>query len=156
LKQGDALSPFPFNFALEYGIRRVQANQRGLKLNGKHHLLVYADIVNILVASIHTTRKNTADLKVANKETGIEVNAEKTKYLVRSRNQNAGQNHNMLLYNKPFERVGHLKYLGTTNTNHYSIHEEIKSRLKSVIARNLSVQNLSSSNLLSKNINTKI
>jgi hypothetical protein len=56
LKQGDALSPLFFNVALEYAIRRVQANQEGLKLNGTHQRLVYADYVNILGGSIHTIR----------------------------------------------------------------------------------------------------
>jgi len=57
LKQGDALSPMLFNFALEYAIRRIQVNQDGLKLNDTHQLLAYADDVNILGGSINTLKE---------------------------------------------------------------------------------------------------
>ena len=79
LKQGDALSPLLFNFALEYAIKRVQVNQDGMKLNGTHQLLACADDVNILGGSVNTVKENAEALVVATKETGLEVNADKTK-----------------------------------------------------------------------------
>jgi len=60
LKEGDALSPLLFNFALVFAIRRVQVNQNDLKLNGTFQLLVYADGVNILGGNVRTVEKNTA------------------------------------------------------------------------------------------------
>ena len=68
LKQGDALSPIHFNFALEYAIRRVQVYQDGLKLNGTHQLLAYADDVNILGRIIHTLQENAEALVAATRE----------------------------------------------------------------------------------------
>jgi len=133
LKQGDALSPLFFNVPLEYAIRRVQVAQDGLKLNGTHQFLVYADDVNILGGSVHTIKENAEALVVASKTVGLEVNADKTKYMVMSQNQNAGQSHTMKCDNtcSSFKRVEEFKYLGTTLTNQNSIQEEIKSRLKS-------------------------
>jgi hypothetical protein len=81
-KQQDALSPLLFNCAFGYDTRRVQVNQDGLKLHGTHQLLVYADDINILGRSTHTIKKITVALLAASKETGLEVNGDKTKYKV--------------------------------------------------------------------------
>ena len=51
---------------------------------------------------------------MASKENALEVNAEKTKYMVMSQNQNAGRSHNMKIDNRSFEMVEEFKYLGTT------------------------------------------
>jgi len=154
VKQGDGLSPLLFNFALECTIRRVQVNQDGLKLNGTHQLLVYVDNVNMVGGSIHTVNENAEALVVASKEIVLEVNVGETKFMIMSRDQNAGRSHSIKTDYSSFERVEEFRYLGTTITNQNSIQEEIKSGLKSGNACCHSVQNLLSSNLLSRN--TKI
>ena len=116
LKQEDALSLMLFNFALEYAIRRVQVNLDGLKLNGTHQLLAYADDVNILGGGIHTLKENAKALVAATREIGLEVSADKIKYMVVFRDQNAGRIHSVRIDNSTFERVEEFKYLGTTLT----------------------------------------
>jgi len=93
---------------------------------------------------------------VASKETGLEVNADKTKYKVMSRDQKAGRSHSTKIDNSSYERVEELKYLGTGLTSQNYIQEKIKSRLKSGDVCNHSMQNLLSSSLLSKNLKIKI
>ena len=105
---------------------------------------------------VHNVKENAEALTVASKEIGLEVNADKTKYMVMSRDQNARQSHSMKIDNSSFERMEEFKYFGTTVANQNSIQEEIKSRLKSGNACYHSVQNLLSSNLLSKNLKIKI
>jgi len=85
LKQGDALSPLLFNFALQCSIRRVQVNQDGLKLNVTRQLLLHADVVNILGGSLHIIKTNKEALVIARKETGMKVNDDKPKCMVMSR-----------------------------------------------------------------------
>jgi len=70
---------------LRYAISRVRVNQDGLKLNGTHQHLFYADDVNILEGSVRTIKENVEASVVASKETGVEVHADKTKYMVMSR-----------------------------------------------------------------------
>ena len=108
-------------------------------------------MVNILGGSVHTVKK-TETLLLASKESGLEVNSDKTKYMVLSQDQNAGRSHNMKTDRSSFERVEELKYLKTTLTDRNSIQEEIKNRLKSRNACYHSVQNILSSTLLQKNI----
>ena len=84
------------------------------------------------------------------------VSADKTKYMVMSRDQNAGRSHSVRIDNSTLERVEEFKYLGTTLTDQNSIPEEIKSRLRSGNACYQSVQNLLSSTLLSKNLKIRI
>ena len=89
-------------------------------------------------------------------EIGLEVNADKTKYMVMSRDQDAGQSHNIKIDKSSFEKVEELKCVGTTLTHQNSIPEEIKSRLNSGYACYHSVQNILSSSLTSKNFKIKI
>jgi hypothetical protein len=110
LKQGGALSPLLFNFASEYAIRKVQEYQVGLKLNGTHQLLAYTHDVNLLGGNIVTIQKNTETLIDASKEVGLEINVDKTKYMLLSHHQNVGQNRNLKIANNRL-KMCHSSYI---------------------------------------------
>jgi hypothetical protein len=115
-----------YYFSLEYAITRVQENQVGLKLNWTHQLLAYSDYVNLLGDNIATIKKNTEILIDASKEVSLEINVDKTKYMLLSRYQTVGQNRDIKIANRSFEYMSQFKYLGTTVTNQNLIQEYIR------------------------------
>ena len=81
----------------------------------------------MLGGSVHTVKENAEALIVASKEIGLEGNADKTKHMVMSRDQNAGQSHCMKIDNSSFERVEEFKYLGTTVTNQILFKKKLRA-----------------------------
>jgi hypothetical protein len=77
----------------------------------------YTDDENLLGDGIDTINKSTETLIEGSKEVGLKVIVEQTKYMLVSRDQNAGQNREIKIGNRSFENVSQFKHLGTTVTN---------------------------------------
>jgi hypothetical protein len=118
--------------------------------------LIYAEGVTLLGDCINTIKENSETLLEASRDIGLEINTEKTKYMIMSCHPNSGQSQNIRIANELFENVAKFKYLGATLTNQNDIHDEITSRLNSRNACYYSVQNLLSSRHISKNLKIKI
>jgi hypothetical protein len=117
LKLGDNLLPLVFNFVLNYAIRKVRKNQVGLKLSGKHQFLACADDVNLLGDNINSINKSIENYTDASKEVGLEINVEKTKYMLLSRHKNVGQSRDIKIANSTFENRSQFKYWKMTVKN---------------------------------------
>jgi hypothetical protein len=102
---------------VEYAIRSFQENQEGLKLKETRQIFVRADDVNVVGKNMGTINKNTEALLDASNEVGLEVNPEKTKYMLKSRSQKIGQKYSIKVAHRSFEDMTNFKYLGTTLTD---------------------------------------
>ncbi|PSN43800.1 hypothetical protein C0J52_15500 [Blattella germanica] len=119
LKQGDALSPLLFNFVLEHAIKSLE-NKEGVQLNGIHQLLVYRKDTD----NMHILRSNTRKL-------GLEVNVNKTKYMVTHRNASGNANGQLITNEGNFEEIQkEIKHrLNSGNACYYALQEEKRLRV---------------------------
>jgi hypothetical protein len=112
--------------------------------------------VNLLRDNIDTIKKNMETLIDASKEIGLEVNTERAKYTLLSRQQNAGHNHDIRKADRCFENMAKFRYLSKNRTNQNLIQKEINSRLNSGNVYYHSAQKLLSSRLLSQSIKIRL
>jgi hypothetical protein len=89
----------------------------GLKLNGPHELLAYADDVNLLGDNVVAVSKSTDTLIDACKEVSLEIKEEETKYRLLSGHQNVARKQDIKIANRLFENVSQFKFLGMTVAN---------------------------------------
>jgi hypothetical protein len=114
--------------------------------------------VNLLGNNIlaDTVKKNAETSIDDSMEVSLEINVEKTKYMLLSRHQNVGINWDIKIINRSFENVSQFKYLGTTVTNTNLIQEKVKRRLNSGNAYCPFVQNLLPTRLLSRKVKIRV
>jgi hypothetical protein len=125
-------------------------------LDGTLQLVVYADDINLLGNNIVSIKKKKESPVDASRKIGLEINTEKTKYMLISHHQNAGHNYNIKIANRCFENVAQLRYLRMIVTNQNMIQEEIKRRLNLDNVCYHLVQNLLFSYVMSKKVKIRI
>ncbi|PSN52220.1 hypothetical protein C0J52_12777, partial [Blattella germanica] len=108
LKQGDALSPLLFNIVLKHATKSLEDKQ-GIQLNGIHKLLVYTEDIVLLGDSEEILKDNMHILRSNIRKLGLEVNVNKTKYMVKRRNALCNANGQLMTIEGNFEEVAEFK-----------------------------------------------
>ena len=109
----------------------------------------------MLGENLQIVRENTEIFIKATKDIGLEVNSEKSKYVITSRHQNVIQSESIVIGNLSFESVQKFRYLGVTVTNTNDFREEFKRRINVGNACYYSLKKILSSHLLSKKLKVK-
>lgn len=132
LRQGDALSLILFNINLENVIREKGMNQEGVKIGEANiGLLACADNIVLLAENKDQLKRQSKKLIENAKCIGLEINTEKTEYMVVQRKVplNNNQNSGLEVEDHTFKRTQQFKYLGTILTQHNEINSEVKARI---------------------------
>ena len=114
LKKGGCITVIALQICLRVCHQEGSGKLGWLEIKWYNQLLVHADDVNILGGSVHTVQKFAEASVVASKENGLEVNVDKTKCMIMSRDQNARQSQNVKTYNESFKWLEQFKYLEQT------------------------------------------
>lgn len=124
LRQGDALSPILFNIAMQSVIRKVQKDSIGLKIENQNMVIAaYADDIIIMGETEDQVRNSASKLIEEGKSIGLNINEDKTKYLIVSRKQH--RQNSISVGDMTFEKVPNFKYLGVDVNERANSHEEI-------------------------------
>ena len=158
LRQGDALSPILFNIALEKVVREIRMDQGGVRIGDANiGLLAYADDIVLLAENKDQLRRQANKLIENAKRIGLEINTEKTEYMVVQRkvplnNQNSG----LEVEGHTFKRIQQFKYLGAMLTQQNEINNEVKARIQAGNRCYFGLTKLLRSRTLSTNLKIQI
>ncbi|KAG7296948.1 hypothetical protein JYU34_019852 [Plutella xylostella] len=155
LKQGDALSPMLFNLVLEYVLRKVLTLEVGIKLNGRHKVVGYADDLALLGETSAEVRAMADVLGTEALKVGLRINHDKTEYLnmTRSRNNRVAD---LQVGNIQYKGVVKFKYLGCTINATNSRDDEINIRVQNALRCSAALHKVLTSRLLSRSTKLRI
>jgi hypothetical protein len=130
LKQGNVISAILFNIVLEYVISRLTITPKGIIFNKMTEFIAYADDTVLLGRSVNYLKETLEELKQGAKKVGLEINQDKTKYMIMSRNKDKWQKvQDFTSGEVSYERVDTFKYLGSVLNEENDIGLEIRSRV---------------------------